>query len=311
MWNNTYNLLVILGPTASGKTKLAVHLAHALNAEIISADSRQVYRDMNIGTGKDYQEYSINGKLIPYHLIDILEAGSKYHVNRFKEDFENAFSDIQRRNILPILCGGSGLYIHSILADFTFTAVPKNESIRENLNTKSLVELQHIFNDLPKTAYTHLADLTTQKRSIRAIEICLFLNQNPEFRPDQIIEKKPMIIGINPDLETRRERISNRLKQRLKEGLVEEVASLAGKGIDTSLFEYYGLEYKFVWRFLQNQINEQQLFELLEIAIHQYAKRQMTYFRKMEKDGIKINWINGDLSFEDQISEAMKIMDKN
>ncbi len=302
---STNNLLVILGPTASGKTKLAVKIAQLIKGEIISADSRQVYRDMNIGTGKDYLDYVLDGIQIPYHLIDITDAGSKYNLNRFKQDAEAAFLEISNKKSIPILCGGSGLYIQAVLSDLGFTSIPKNEMLRQKLEDKSLDLLQEMFLALPKTAFTLLADIGSQKRCIRAIEISSYLCGHPNFEAETYTEKRPFIIGINPSLDNRRERISARLKQRLQEGLVEEVANLASKGMSPDLFEYYGLEYKFMWRYLQKEISFDQMFILLEIAIQQFAKRQMTYFRKMEKDGIIINWIDGDLPFDKQVEMAM------
>ncbi|MBC7382690.1 MAG: tRNA (adenosine(37)-N6)-dimethylallyltransferase MiaA [Bacteroidia bacterium] len=306
-----HNLLVILGPTASGKTRLAAHLAYLLNGEIISADSRQVYRDMNIGTGKDYKEYVVNGTHIPTYLIDIMDAGTRYNLNQFSTDFDEAFQVIQLHKKLPVLCGGSGLYLQAALSDLVFTAIPINEVLRTELLQHDLALLKHIFNTLPKTAYTSLADLSTIKRVVRAIEICRHLIQHPQFVLKKTRHVKSFIIGLNPPLEVRRKKISDRLKSRLNNGLIAEVELLIKKGIEPAMFEYYGLEYKFVWRYLQGYITYQALFELLEIAIHQFAKRQMTWFRKMEKDGFHIHWLTNQHDTVEQMKECMVLLQEN
>ncbi len=303
-----YNILVILGPTASGKTKLAAQLAYRLNGEIISADSRQVYRDMNIGTGKDYQDYVVNGIRIPYHLIDIADAGTRYNLHQYTLDFKIAFDKIQVNKKLPILCGGTGLYIQAALSNLAFTKIPVDKQLRIELSHLNLVQLKDIFTKLGTTPYSNLADLSTAKRCIRAIEISRYLRINSNFNPGEPNEMVPLIIGLNPSLPERRRRISERLKHRHKNGLIEEIEGLLKRGIDPDMFEYYGLEYKFVWRFLNGQMSEFALFELLEIAIQQYAKRQMTFFRKMEKDGMQIHWIDADAPILKQIEDCMELI---
>ncbi|MBB2144977.1 tRNA (adenosine(37)-N6)-dimethylallyltransferase MiaA [Pedobacter sp. LMG 31464] len=286
------NLLIILGPTASGKTKLAVALADELNGEIISADSRQVFKDMDIGTGKDLNEYQLNGKTIPYHLINIREAGEKYHVNAFKEDFYTAFSEISDRNKLPILCGGTGMYIHSILQNHEYTAIPVNEILRNEIQAFTKEQLQEKLNSYLEKLRLH-ADYSSSKRLIRAIEIADYLTHNELV---QVVRPtiNPILIGLQSDVETRRERIINRLNERLKTGLIEEVESLLAKGIDKEMLTFYGLEYKFITSYLTNEMDYATLKERLGTAICQFAKRQMTFFRKMEKDGVKIKWLNAD-----------------
>ncbi|MDP1726505.1 MAG: tRNA (adenosine(37)-N6)-dimethylallyltransferase MiaA [Bacteroidota bacterium] len=300
--------MVILGPTASGKTKLAAQLAYRLNGEIISADSRQVYRDMNIGTGKDYPDYMVNGTKIPCHLIDIADAGTRYNLHQFTLDFKIAFDAIVLNNRLPILCGGTGLYIQAALSNLAFTKIPVDKQLRIELAQMDLVQLKHLFTKLGPTPYSNLADLSTAKRCIRAIEISRHLLSNPHFIQNEPNELKPLIIGLNPSLPLRRKRIAERLSERRTKGLIDEIEGLLKMGIDPAMFEYYGLEYKFVWRFLNGQMSEVALFELLEIAIQQYAKRQMTFFRKLEKDGMLINWIDGDLPIAAQIEECLKLI---
>ncbi|MFA6276567.1 MAG: tRNA (adenosine(37)-N6)-dimethylallyltransferase MiaA [Pedobacter sp.] len=286
------NLLIILGPTASGKTKLAVALADELNGEIISADSRQVFKDMDIGTGKDLNEYQLEGKVIPYHLINIKKAGEKYHVNAFKEDFYTAFSNISGRNKLPILCGGTGMYIHSILQNHELTSIPVNDVLRNEIQNFTKEQLQDKLKSYPEKLRQH-ADYSSSKRLIRAIEIAVYLTHN------ELVEISrpainPIIIGLQSEVETRRERIIIRLNERLKSGLIEEVESLLVKGISKEMLVFYGLEYKFIASYLTNEIDFSTLKERLGIAICQFAKRQMTFFRKMEKDGVKIKWLNAD-----------------
>lgn len=297
-------LLIILGPTASGKTRLAVNLSNVLNGEIISADSRQVFEAMDIGTGKDLKEYVIDGRKIPYHLIDIKKAGDSYNVNEFKEDFYSAFEKITDKNALPILCGGSGMYIHSILQDHEYTAIPPNATLRASLVSLELTELRYILSEYSHKFTAH-ADLSSRKRIIRAIEVSAYLTENtldkikrPEF--------KSCVIGLAPELELRRSRIISRLEQRLEEGLVNEVEQLINTGVSKDKLVFYGLEYKFVMSYLSGEISYGMLVEKLTIAICQFAKRQMTFFRKMEKDGVKIHWIQSDPR-TDAVTEAIDI----
>lgn len=288
-------LLVVLGATASGKTKLAVALAQALHGEIISADSRQIFRGMSIGTGKDLNEYTIGETQIPYHLIDIREAGDKYNVNEFKEDFYQAFDKISASQQLPILCGGTGMYIHSLLQNQEFTSVPKDLSLREKLYILDKSELIDQLNSFPKNLTAH-ADISSTKRIIRAIEVAEYLMHHQlEIKPRTPIA--PLVIGLESSIETRRSRILARLDQRLNDGLIAEVEMLLNKGVDKDTLVFYGLEYKFVTAYLNGEMNFETLRERLGIAICQFAKRQMTFFRKMEKDGVKIHWLNAEQDF--------------
>lgn len=286
------HVIVILGPTAVGKTQLAVALAKATNGEIISADSRQVYRHMNIGTGKDLEEYIVNNELIPYHLIDIMEPGQKYNVSQFQNDFQKALNSIFEKGKTAILCGGTGMYIQAVLQNFEFAAVPINELLRNNLEEKTDQELAIIFENYEKN-YTPFAKTESRKRLIRAIEINEVLKDNPLPQVPRLNFNFTVFgIQVNPNI--RKQRITDRLKMRVNNGLIEEVRFLNKKmDISYEMLEYYGLEYKFVGQFLQNQIDQATLFEKLNTAICQFAKRQMTYFRKMEKDGITIHWLDG------------------
>lgn len=285
-------LLIILGATASGKTKLAVSVAAALNGEIISADSRQVFKGMDIGTGKDLQEYSFNGKLIPYHLIDHKEPGMPYQVNAFKEDFYQVFESLTAQHKLPVLCGGTGMYIHSLLQNHEYTAIPVNQALRQKLMSYEISGLQAILRAYPPSFWQH-ADQSTHKRLIRAIEIAEYLQHN-RLESSPKVNFEPLIIGLYSAVETRRMRIRERLEQRLQEGLVEEVQQLLANGVSKEMLVFYGLEYKFVVAYLSGELNEHDFKERLFTAICQFAKRQMTFFRKMEKDGIAIHWFDID-----------------
>lgn len=283
------NLLIVLGATAVGKTKLAVQLAHAFNGEVISADSRQVFKGMNIGTGKDLSEYEVNGQKIPYHLIDIKPAGQRYQVNAFKDDFYKAFDQLQSVGKLPILCGGTGMYIHSLLQNHELTAIPVSEQLRKQLLVLSKEELQNELNKYP-FQLREQADISSHKRLIRAIEIAEYLSHH-DLQTEKRTELKPLIIGLYNDVDTRRNKILRRLDERLSQGLIEEVGDLLKQGVSEEMLVFYGLEYKFVIAYLKGEINLDTLRERLGIAICQFAKRQMTFFRKMEKDGVQINWI--------------------
>ena len=292
-------MITILGPTASGKTKLAAHLAARLgDAEIISADSRQVYRGMDIGTGKDLDDYTIGGKDIPFHLIDICEAGEKYNLFRFQQDFHKAYDDILSRHRQPILCGGTGLYIESVLKGYKMEAVPENPALREQLKDCSLQELREILESY-KTLH-NVTDLDTPKRAIRAIEIQVYYREHGTMERDfPAIDS--FIVGVSIDRELRRERISERLRHRLEqEDMVGEVQHLLERVPAEDLI-YYGLEYKYLTLYCLGRLSYDEMVKQLEIAIHQFAKRQMTWFRGMERRGFKINWLDGTLPLEEQV----------
>lgn len=282
-------LVVVLGPTASGKTSFAIKLAQALNGEIISADSRQVYKRMDIGTGKDLLEYQIAH--INYHLIDILEPGQKYHIHQFQIDFENAYELICKKGKKAILCGGSGLYLEAALLPKLQTQIPENLDLRQKLSTYTYQELKDLWLQLPKDDRQSTADTSTAKRLIRAIEMNTYLSQHPNFKYSPRISPDAFIIGLSPELNQRRNNIEMRLNKRLQDGMVEEVNGLLNEGIKADDLIYYGLEYKFITQHLLGKLSYEQMYEKLLIAIQQFAKRQMTYFRKLEKDGLKIHWI--------------------
>lgn len=301
-----YELITILGPTASGKTDLAAHLAARLgNAEIISADSRQVYRGMDIGTGKDLADYTVDGVEVPYHLIDIMDAGAKYNLFQYQQDFWSAYNDIVGRGKLPILCGGTGLYIESILRSYKMIPVPENKELRARLDGKSLEELTGILQTY-KTLH-NTTDVDTAKRAIRAIEI-------QEYYREQRVEEKDfpklrsLTIGVSIDRELRRQKITNRLKARLEEGMVDEIRQLL-ETVPAEDLIYYGLEYKYVTLYCTGLLTYDEMFRQLEIAIHQFAKRQMTWFRGMEeRRGIEIKWIDATLPMEEKVAQCVALM---
>ncbi|KAA6347465.1 tRNA dimethylallyltransferase [termite gut metagenome] len=283
-----YDLITILGPTASGKTQFATALAYKLNTEIISADSRQIYRRMNLGTGKDLDDYIINGKQIPYHLIDIAEPGYKYNVFEYQRDFLKAYHSIKEKDKLPILCGGTGMYIESVLKGYKLVFAPENPELRTQLSGKSLDELTAILRTY-KTLHNS-TDIDTAKRAIRAIEIEEYYTANDcscrEFPPI-----RSLIIGLDIDREFRRRKITDRLRQRLEKGMIDEVKTLLNDGIKPEELIYYGLEYKYLTLFIMGRLTYEEMFKRLEIAIHQFAKRQMTWFRGMERKGFVIHWV--------------------
>ena len=299
-------LITILGPTASGKTALAAHLAARIgNAEIISGDSRQVYRGMDIGTGKDLADYTVEGKAIPYHLIDICEAGEKYNLFRFQQDFRVAYDDILSRNCQPILCGGTGLYIESVLKGYKMEAVPENPELREQLKDCSLQELKRILEGY-KTLH-NVTDLDTPKRAIRAIEIQAYYREHGTLTRDfPAIDS--IILGVSIDRELRRKRISERLRHRLEqEEMVGEVRRLMERVPAEDLI-YYGLEYKYLTLYCLGRLSYDEMVEKLEIAIHQFAKRQMTWFRGMERRGFTIHWIESTLPLEERVEKALNLL---
>lgn len=282
-------LIVVLGPTATGKTKLAVQIANKYSGEIISADSRQVYRGMDIGTGKDINEYEISNKQIPYYLIDIISPEVDYSVYHFQKDFYFSYNQIIMNNSIPILCGGTGLYIESILLNYEMTEVNPDYKLRDELQNKSHEKLIEILKSLNKELHNK-TDISSKKRTIRSIEIA----KNKKNEGNIIENKKEFdycIIGISPEREVVRKRITNRLKFRLNNGLIEEVESLLTDGLPRERLDYFGLEYKFIGQFLNGSLNKNDMFQKLNTSIHQFSKRQMTFFRRMEKRGIKINWI--------------------
>ena len=300
-----YNLVTILGPTATGKTQLATALAARIDGEIISADSRQIYRGMDIGTGKDLGEYVVDGKPIPYHLIDIVDAGYKYNVFEYQRDFLKAFESVNQRGHLPILCGGTGLYIEAVLNGYKLLAVPDNQLLREQLATKTLDELTSILSGY-KTLHNQ-TDVDTVKRAIRAIEIEAYY-QTHEEETVEYPELKSLIIGVGIDREVRREKITKRLKARLNEGMIDEVKMLLDNGVQPDDLIYYGLEYKFVTNYLLGKLTFDELFTQLEIAIHQFAKRQMTWFRGMERRGFTIYWIDALKSMDEKLEEIESLL---
>lgn len=294
-------VIVILGPTASGKTKLATHLAARLGAEIISADSRQVYRKMDIGTGKDYNDYVVNGQQIPYHLIDILDAGEKYNVARFQEDFSTSLQNIQHRNKTAILCGGTGLYIDAVLRELTEMQVPVNEELRNKLESLSNEELMEKARNFSEQI---TIDFSTRKRLIRGIERGVFLDKNPSFSTNFSPHFSSKIFGLRLPVELRRERITKRLQQRLQhEGMIDEVQQLLDEGVTPEQLIYYGLEYKFITEYLTQKLTYNEMQERLNVAIHQFAKRQMTFFRSMEKRGLSIQWLDATLPTDELIEQ--------
>ncbi len=285
------DLITILGPTASGKTSVAVQLAHKLNAEIISADSRQVYRRMDLGTGKDLEDYVVEGEQVPYHLIDIVEPGTKYNVYEYQRDFLEAYNDIRLRGKRVVVCGGTGLYLESILRSYRLSPVPQNPELREQLKDKSLEELTQLLSQY-KTLH-NTTDVDSAQRAVRAIEIAEYYKHTPlDDRPFPTLISYN--IGIDVDRETRRSRISARLKQRLDNGMLDEVKALLDEGIKADDLIYYGLEYKYLTLHATGQLSYDEMFRQLEIAIHQFAKRQMTWFRGMERRGIEIHWMKAE-----------------
>lgn len=298
-----YDLITILGPTASGKTDLAAHVAARLgHAEIISADSRQVYRGMDIGTGKDLKDYTVEGTQVPFHLIDIMEAGTKYNLFQYQQDFWTAYHDIQGRGRIPLLCGGTGLYIESVLKSYKMVPVPENPALRETLQGKSLEELTAMLATYKSLHNT--TDVDTPKRAIRAIEIQEYYREH-HISEQEFPVVKSLTVGVNIDRELRREKISRRLRARLEEGMVEEVRGLLERVPAENLL-YYGLEYKYVTLYCMGQLDYAEMVRQLEIAIHQFAKRQMTWFRGMEqRRGMPIRWIDATMPMEEKVERIL------
>ncbi len=294
-------LFCVLGPTASGKTTFAVEIAKEFDGEIISADSRQVYQNMDIGTGKDLGDYQSGELKIPYHLIDIVAPGTEYNVYQYQMDFVNAFNSILSRNKLPVLCGGSGMYIEAVLNRYELIRVPINEKLRKELEDKDLAELARIL--LNYRSLHNTTDIKIKKRLLRAIEIEEYYSRNEKAKREYP-EFSAFITGILYDRETRRKRITERLKFRLENGMIEEAQDLLNKGVSHEKLIFYGLEYKYLSWYLTGKITYNEMFTGLNTSIHQFAKRQMTWYRKMERNGFEINWIDGELSMEEKIARA-------
>ena len=294
-----YNLLTILGATATGKTSLAVRLAAELKGEIISADSRQIYRGMDLGTGKDLDEYVHEGTSVPYHLIDIADAGFRFNLFMYQQEFLKVWQDCERRGVFPVLCGGSGLYVESILKAYRMTPVPENPELRERLACKSLAELSNILSSYRSLHNT--TDTDTVKRAIRAIEIAEYYTTHEPVK-GEFPEIRSLIVGVLFDRETRRKRITERLHARLQAGMIDEVKGLLDRGIKPEDLIYYGLEYKYLTLYLTGELTYDEMVEQLNIAIHQFAKRQMTWFRGMERRGFTIHWMNAELPMEEKIA---------
>ena len=298
-------MVTILGPTASGKTPVAARLAAEIGGEVISADSRQVYRRMDIGTGKDLEDYGS----VPYHLIDICEPGTKYNLFEYQQDFYDVYQQIRSRGAVPILCGGTGLYIEAVLKGYHLSPVPQNQALRDSLEGKPLDELTEMLVKLKSQNGSNMhntTDVDSCQRAIRAIEIETYNLEHPTPRRE-LPPVDSIIIGIDIDRELRREKITRRLKARLDHGMVEEVRALLDEGIPAEDLIYYGLEYKFLTEYLTGQLSYDEMFSRLEIAIHQFAKRQMTWFRGMERRGFKIHWINATLPMEEKIEKIKQL----
>lgn len=319
-------MITILGPTASGKTSLAAALAAQIDtldasiwggstkgAEIISADSRQVYRGMDIGTGKDLEDYTVDGKLIPYHLIDICDAGTKYNLFQYQQDFYDVYQDITHRGVLPILCGGTGLYIESVLKGYHLSPVPQNPALRTSLEGKTLEELTDMLVELKARNGSHMhnrTDVDTAQRAIRAIEIETYNLEHP--MPERELPAvDSLVIGVSIDRDARRDKITRRLKQRLENGMVEEIKGLLDRGIPAENLLYYGLEYKFITEYVIGKTSYEEMLRGLEIAIHQFAKRQMTWFRGMERRGFTIHWIDALQPMEQKVEQVLELMKSN
>ena len=306
-------LITILGPTASGKTQLAARLAYELKGEVISADSRQVYRGMTIGTGKDLDDYEVCGTHIPYHLIDICEPGTKYNLFKYQEDFFTVYETLQRKNVQPILCGGTGLYIEAVLKGYHLSPVPQNEQLRSSLEGKTLRELTAILDQLKRqnhSAMHNTTDVDSCQRAIRAIEIETYNLQHPT--PERELPPvSSLVVGVQIDRDERRRKITDRLRKRLEHGLIEEVRGLLESGIPADDLIYYGLEYKYVTEYVIGRRSYDDMFKNLEIAIHQFAKRQMTWFRGMERRGVRIHWLNAMLPLNVKCDKIKEWMNEN
>lgn len=299
------DILIITGATASGKTGLAARMASILNSEVISADSRQVYKNMDLGTGKDYDDYTVDGTEIKYHLIDIVDAGYKYNVFEYQRDFLSVYQKLSDRGVLPVVCGGSGMYIDSIVSGYRLIKVPPNPELRNSLHESSLEELQRMLARYKKLH--NCSDTGTTKRAIRAIEIEEYYASNDDI-DDYFPDIKSLIIGIKYDRESRRSRISERLKSRLEEGMIDEVKNILDSGVSADDLIYYGLEYKYLTLYINGKLSYNEMFNGLETAIHHFAKRQMTWFRGMERKGLKIHWLDGYMPEEEKIYQIKRLI---
>jgi tRNA dimethylallyltransferase len=302
MIDTKFDMVAVIGPTASGKTEVAVNLAYKLGGEIISADSRQVYRNMDLGTGKDLDSYRIQGTEVPYHLIDIADAGYQYNVFEYQRDFLKVYLEMKARNVFPVLCGGSGMYIEAVLKGYRMIQVPVDESRRVELQLLTLEQLTEIL----KTYKTinNTSDIENKKRAVRAIEIEEFRIMHPE-ADLSFPEINALIVGVKYDRDSRRDRITTRLKQRLQNGMIEEAELLLERGLKPEDLIYYGLEYKYLTLYITGKLSYEEMESALNIAIHQFAKRQMTWFRKMERDGIDIHWLDGYMPMNEKIEKIL------
>ncbi len=301
----SYDLLVLVGPTASGKTSLAAAIASKIGGEIVSADSRQVYREMNLGTGKDYDDYMVDGQKVPCHLIDIVDPGYKYNVFEYQRDFINTYNGLKERKVFPVVCGGSGMYVDSVISGYKMAEVLPDSGLRQELEKKSLSELKEILSIYKNLHNT--TDIDTKKRVIRAIEIEHF-SRNTRKQTGGFPKLNSLVVGILTDRDSRRKRITGRLNMRLKNGMIDEVKQLIDNGVEKDTLIYYGLEYKYITLFLTGLLPYEKMVRDLEIAIHQFAKRQMTWFRGMERRGIKINWIEGDLPLQEKVDRVLGLI---
>lgn len=304
----SYDLVTILGHTAGGKTAIAAKVAHALGSEVISADSRQVYRDMTIGTGKDLDDYMVDGLQVPVHLVNIRDAGEEYNVFAFQKDFLTVYTRLKEQGIVPVMCGGTGMYIESVLRQYEMVRVPVNEDLRKELEGKTLEELAAIL-----SRYRELhnrTDTDTKKRAIRAIEIAVHM-EHSDVVPAEMPPIHSLTIGISHARDMRRQRITSRLRARLEEGMVDEARALLAQGVSHEQLEYYGLEYKYLSRHLSGKLTYDEMFSQLNTAIHRFAKRQMTYFRGMERRGIPITWLPGDVPAEENVKKIVEMFRGN
>jgi len=303
-----YDMLTILGPTATGKTRLAAMVASRLNGEILSADSRQIYRGMDLGTGKDMGDYIVDGIPVPSHLVDMADAGTQFNVFEFQQQFIKAYRDIISRGKFPVFCGGSGMYLEAVLKGYKLTHVPSDPIRRMELSGFSLDELAKILKGYKKLHNS--SDIETRNRAIRAIEIEEYLLKYPD-SDYEFPEINSLIVGVQFDRNSRRERITARLRQRLDEGMIDEVKGLLDSGLHPEDLIWYGLEYKFITLYLTGELSKEEMFDRLNIAIHQFAKRQMTWFRKMEKEGFQIHWLDGGLPMEEKIDFIIRLLNSN